>query len=444
MNKKRKRVITGFALFLLFMYLCTLISKNVYTSALPIVTVDTPQQKYVEHIVCLEGIVVEGAKQPVTALAGLRVETLTLRAGDRVEEGDILFRVDMTDLKEIIAAKQKEAARLQLQIDTILANQALEEQKKALLEERAREDYDSVSRKENTLVERAQDDYARAKGRVQDHQNDDSWSEEDWEREEDALREAAQRAAYGEADAKGDRDEAIKQAQRRIEDILMPEAADASLALCQLEQQTLSKEIEKYRLVQKQEGYVKAETGGLITDIFIRVGERIPDTAVMLMLDESVPCQFKTTLDREQKKYVSLGGQGKLKLEGSGETDAVIAYLTESAAAPGSFEAFVNLPENTGIPGLSGTLTCKETGEKYTCCLALPAVHTDATRSYVYALKEREGILGSEYYIEEITVKILDRNDDWIAVQGGLDSNSLIIVSAAKELHNGDTVRYIP
>lgn len=435
MERRRKRIITGLAVFLLLMYACTLISKSVYVSTLAIVTADTPQQKFIEHVVETEGIVVEGGKRQITFLAGLRVAGLSVRKGDRVEAGDILFRVDMEDLKEIIEKKQNESARLQVQIDTLLANQALKEQERALAEERAREDYDSISRKENTLVGRAEDEYARAKGRVQD--DPDEW-------EQDALEEAAQRAAYGEADAKGERDEAIKQAQRKIEDILMPEAADASLPLYQLEQQTLSRELDKYRRIQKQEGYVKAETGGLITDIFIRVGERTPDTAVILMLDESVPCRFKTVLDKEQKKYVTLGGQAELRLEGSGKMDVVVEYLAESADAPGSFEVYIDLPEGTGVPGLSGTMICKETGERHSRSVPSAAVHNSFTRNYVYVVKEREGILGAEYYIEEITVKIADQNEEWTAVEGGLDADSKVVISATKEIHNGDTVRYIP
>ena len=57
-------------------------------------------------------------------------------------------------------------------------------------------------------------------------------------------------------------------------------------------------------------------------------------------------------------------------------------------------------------------------------------------------VKEREGILGMEYYVEEVSVKVLDENENWVAVEGALDSESEIILSATKEVQNGTIVRY--
>ena len=98
----KKKMIGGFILFLGFMWLCTLISKSFYTTKLPVVTTSVLEEKYIEHIVEADGIVVEGGKQAVTTLAGLRVESLMVHVGDRVEEGDVLFKIDLDDLKEIM------------------------------------------------------------------------------------------------------------------------------------------------------------------------------------------------------------------------------------------------------------------------------------------------------------------------------------------------------
>ena len=48
---QKKRMITGFILFLGFMWLCTVISKSVYAQKLPMVTTISPEKKYIEHIV---------------------------------------------------------------------------------------------------------------------------------------------------------------------------------------------------------------------------------------------------------------------------------------------------------------------------------------------------------------------------------------------------------
>ena len=106
MNGNRKKIVAGFCVFLGLMWLCTVISKSIYASKLPIVSTEKIQQKYVEHIVEVDGIVIAGEKSPVTALSGLRVEGLAVQVGDQVEEGDVLFTIDMDDLTEIMDEKR--------------------------------------------------------------------------------------------------------------------------------------------------------------------------------------------------------------------------------------------------------------------------------------------------------------------------------------------------
>lgn len=433
LRNKRKKIFAGFILFLGLMWLCTVISKSIYASKLPMVTVSTPEQKYIEHIVEAEGIVEAGNKNAVTALSGLRVESLAVHEGDKVVEGDLLFTIDMENVKEIMSEKQTEISKVQLQIDTILQNEELAKQKKALEEERAREDYDALARYQDTIVGRAAEEVARAEENIEN-----SGYEEDQE-----LEDALKSASYGEADAKWNRDNTLKEAGRKVEDILLPENEDSTLDSCRLELGSLQKELSFYQQFIQTEGRVIAEESGTVTDIYISVGSRIPDTAVMLLSDDTVSCQFKVTLTGEQKKYIGWNDEVTLKLEGSSkELETSVDYLAESKNAPGNYEIRMNLPEGVGTPGLSGTMSHSEQGEKYSCCISPLALHKEENRSYVYVMKEREGILGMEYYAEEVNVKVLDENDNFAAVEGALTDDSKIIVSSTKEIGNGDIVRY--
>ena len=131
-----------------------------------------------------------------------------------------------------------------------------------------------------------------------------------------------------------------------------------------------------------------------------------------------------------------------LKLDGSSrEKEAAVDYLSESSTIPGSYEVYIDLPEETGIPGMSGTMSRAESGEKHSCCVTPTAVYKEGVRNYVYVVKERDGILGKEYYAEQVNVRVLDENESWVAIEGALDSDSLIISSSTKEVKNGDVVR---
>ncbi|MDE6844965.1 MAG: biotin/lipoyl-binding protein [Lachnospiraceae bacterium] len=224
-GNRKKKIVAGFCVFLGLMWLCTVISKSIYASKLPIVSTEKIQQKYVEHIVEVDGIVIAGEKSPVTALSGLRVEGLAVQVGDQVEEGDVLFTIDMDDLTDIIDEKQTAISKLQTQINTILENEELARQKKELEEQRAREDYDALARREDTLVGRGAEEVNQAEKDLENQEGGD----------DEALKDALQQAAYAEADAKWQRETAMKEAERKVEDIIAPENADSTLEVSRLE-----------------------------------------------------------------------------------------------------------------------------------------------------------------------------------------------------------------
>lgn len=427
-----KKVLMGFAVFLAVMGICTVISKSVYAYRLPIVETCQPEPKYIEHKVEAEGIVVPGGEKTVTYLPGLRIGAVLVHVGDRIEEGDILFQIDLEDLEELIEQKQKEISRVSLQIDAILENQNIARQKKELELARAREDYDAISRIKDTQVGRAMESYVQAQEDLEEEGGDKE------------LQNALQIAAYGEADARAERDEAVTQAGRKVEDMLLPEAVTTELEMAKLEQAELSGILQEYQEVMDRQGIVTSAFSGVVTEIAVGAGDRVPDTAVLLLSDESIPCQLKVMLDKEQKKYMGLGDLVSVKLEGeSGQMEKKVSYLSESRNVPEKYEALIMLPENSGVPGASGIISRSETGEKHKLCLPLAAIDTRDDRSYVYVLKEREGILGKEYFIDEINVKVIDKNESWAAIEEGLaDEESQIILSSTREIKKGDMVRW--
>ncbi len=56
-------------------------------------------------------------------------------------------------------------------------------------------------------------------------------------------------------------------------------------------------------------------------------------------------------------------------------------------------------------------------------------------------VNEREGILGTEYYVEEIIVSVADKNDKLAAIEGAVTAESLIIENSTEEIKKGDVVR---
>ena len=177
--RRQKNKIRAFGLFLAFMLLCTLISRSVYASGLPQVSTKTPEASALSHEVEVEGIVEAGRETAVTALSGLRCETVLVHTGDHVDTETALFQVDLEDLKEQIEEKQLAISKLQLEIQAQEQNRQLEAEQKDEQKERAQEDYDAADASSSQTVARAEQDLAAAEAALKEAEAEyEAWKAE--------------------------------------------------------------------------------------------------------------------------------------------------------------------------------------------------------------------------------------------------------------------------
>ena len=172
--EKNKKWIWLFLIFLAVMWLCTIISKSIYVSGLTRVRTDVLSKKYIEHIVEADGIVLAGGEVSVNTLSGLRVEKVYVQQGDEVKQGDALFSVDLRDLEGLIAEKEDEIARIELQLNTAQFNETLDAQKKEIALLWAKEDYENADKETTLAVERAQSALTKAENDLQKHLDTDA------------------------------------------------------------------------------------------------------------------------------------------------------------------------------------------------------------------------------------------------------------------------------
>ena len=177
--RRQKNKIRAFGLFLAFMLLCTLISRSVYASGLPQVSTKTPEASALSHEVEAQGIVEAGRETAVTALSGLRCETVLVHTGDHVDTETALFQVDLEDLKEQIEEKQLAISKLQLEIQAQEQNRQLEAEQKDEQKERAQEDYDVADASSSQTVARAEQDLAAAEAALKEAEAEyEAWKAE--------------------------------------------------------------------------------------------------------------------------------------------------------------------------------------------------------------------------------------------------------------------------
>ena len=169
LRRRMEKWIKIFLIFLAFVWLCTIISKSIYVSGLPIVKTDTASKKYVEHIVNTDGIVTAGGEIAVNTQAGLRVDKIYVHEGDAVQAGDVLFTIDTSDLTELISAKETELSKLECNLSDWQVNAVIDAQKKEVAILWAKEDYETADKETAVAKARAKEALDKAEAALGKH-----------------------------------------------------------------------------------------------------------------------------------------------------------------------------------------------------------------------------------------------------------------------------------
>ena len=276
-----------------------------------------------------------------------------------------------------------------------------------------------------------------------DYANEDSaW--ENWESTKKSLEDSVDSAKQNQENSVWDKLDAMLEAKRKVEDSTLAANPDLTLEMNQMEIAYRNEILQKYVQLQKADGQVFSEDNGIVTKIKISSGERVPDGASVVLADLDESFKFRTTLTREEKKYVDINDTVSLKLGNSGRTvEGQVAYLAESESTPGSYDAIVYLPPGEGAVGQSGTMTASSQSQSYPLTIPAKAVYTDNGISYVFVLRKQQGILGEELAASRVNVNVLDKNNKFASIEEGtIDADTEIIVDTTKALEEGAVVRY--
>lgn len=262
-----------------------------------------------------------------------------------------------------------------------------------------------------------------------------------WQNTKLTLEENVQHAKESYYDTSYAREVTLRQKMREIAAAEVPSRVDSTAEVYQLEIKQTQKQIERLNMIKKQKGEIKAEKDGIISKIQIEVGSRTSDVAALLVTDTQRPCQFKFSITKEDSKYVHLKDMIAVKLNGqSSAIEVTVDYFTENTQ--GGYDIACQLPENVGQPGWSGKAQKTVQGEYHELTFPVEAVFEENNAYYIYTLNEKEGILGSEYYVEKIKVQMKDQNDRYIAVEPGtISADTKVVIYSTKELKQGQSVR---
>lgn len=261
-----------------------------------------------------------------------------------------------------------------------------------------------------------------------------------WESQSEALKRNVESADWAHEDALRQKERALEEAQRKVDDAVAPKELQDALALAQLELSWQKEVLEGYYRLQGQDGKITASQKGVVTAVNVSAGNDTPDGAAVAYADREEDLEFRMMLTKEEKKFINQGTMGKLQL-GNEQESCPVEYL--EAQPDGSYLAIVSLPEGMGSIGQSGTFVVTWQSESYSRCIPLNAIQEENQRKFIYVVRRQQGILGEELAAEKRFVTVQEEGDSYAALDpSDLEDGEEVIVASTKALADGDVVRY--
>lgn len=475
-GKLRSSAVRWFVGFLIFMLLCTLISRGIYAHQMPQVQVERAERKSIVHDVEASGSVIAAGESAVIVPEGVQIEEICVRPGEMVQEDTILFRMSMEDLVEKTEELEQQIALEEQRLKELQTAQKLAEQKRQTDVSRAKEDLDNVMRIQELSVQQAKQRYDEAQGALssypgcadycdarirQDAQyqalkNDPNQAEAfqsyaaalerslqlSWAEGHEDLKKMVDESAIALQMADNQKNIAVLQANRNVEDANSETVAEKSSEMA-LEQnlQSLQEKLAIYQGIIEQEGKILSGIEGGVSKIQVSVGERTTDTTAMTLADSTQGCLFEAVLSKEQIQYLDIEDSVMLKLS-SGEVLRDCSIVAKEAMGGENYRVTAETGGKKLSLGELGTLNISRQSKMYECCVPLEAIYNAGGKDYIFVIRETDTILGTELSVVKRSVKVLDRNETYAALEpGSVGEEERFVVASDREIMQGDIVR---
>lgn len=420
---KRKKIIRNSAVvFLGIILLLTFFSSTINNFLLPMVEYDSPDSGALIHEITAEGEVFPRKLETVYAYGSWKIKDLMVKEGDAVKAGDILATVDSKDLELEIKKKELELLKLRNELasyksqsrdidleqygeEVELALKAVQKAEKNLNDQKELFAADAIPLE---TVNEAQDRLDTA--------------QRDYEQKQKLAEQKEKESTSGD--------------QVYLNSVGEKEA---DIEVCRLELENMKKNY-------PGNGAVKAAFDGTVESVNTSSGASVNNGQVLIeLVKKDTGLAVKWSLDSKSASQAALNDPVDFTGE-SAETLELSGIVNEKKyiASEGQFEyvSYIDEAENKPQVGQKFNVTLRKSSEQYRTLLPAASVIDEGGKDYVFLLKTRDGILGKEYYVDKIEVKVLEKDDLHCAISGeSIQSDEKIVIFATKVLSDNDQVK---
>lgn len=164
----RKKIISLLASFLVLMLLFTILSRAADSAGIANVKAETTQSMNIDHRVGGTGKIIQNREQAISTQPEQKIKGIYVNEGQSVNQGDVLFDVEIEYLKEQILFKKQEIEKMDLQQGDLKSKDEITDKKKSEAQVRAAQDYTNAANKGDIAIAKAGEDLQRAQQKLEE------------------------------------------------------------------------------------------------------------------------------------------------------------------------------------------------------------------------------------------------------------------------------------
>ena len=437
MSERKEKIKSIAIVFLSIMLVLTFFSNTIMNYSLVEVSTQgvyggsiTTKVRGSGNVEATEGVRVEAA-------SGRKIETINVRTGAEVEEGDVLFVLGAGDSDELSAAKDAyDSAKMSYEIAILQAG---------------------ITVSERLIIE------AGSFGSLSDRQNAVTSSElslEELQKQYDKMTEeiTALKAERDSGTATPERIEEINYwlgeygwKYQEVKEQLEEAANSEGLAADYIQQMNLHAQYEELcelkAKVDELQGKggdkeIKAPMAGTITQINYYAGQTIKENTVVMELkpeNEAFTLQF--TVSQTQSRRIKVGDPAEILYNWGG--DNITARVASIQRDPMNRESYMVTCELYGDVRVGDyyTVSIGQQSSDYDYVVPTSCIREDSNGKFVLIIESKSTPLGNRYYARRVNVEIITSDDSQSAITGAFDGFVYVITTTSKPVEENQQVR---
>lgn len=219
--------------------------------------------------------------------------------------------------------------------------------------------------------------------------------------------------------------------------------------------QQLDMEVQQRKIADMEQqiaegGTLKAPFEGVITSLNASEGATASHgQPVVEIADDASGYSFSFSANSDEASPLRVGEKVKVWIE---ETErrsvqGVISEIEDASDADNggsddtSKQITIDVNSAKLQPGMKVSITISHQSNSFGQQIAKSTIKSDNTGDYVFTITEKDGPLGSAYYVQKTYITVKDEDEDTV-VADGLMPDDQIITETSEPLSEGDRVRY--